>query len=118
MPLPVVYRRQVGRDLAAGFGYYEAQRKQLRGGSGTDRPRPVQYHRVSKETLEILAFWQQGRAASGERRGRDGAVRSPPRRHAARRAPYRRFSFALSYRALSTRAARATSFGFTQKIAP
>jgi len=25
MSLPVVYRRQVGRDLAAGFGYYEGQ---------------------------------------------------------------------------------------------
>ncbi len=25
MPLPVVYRRKVGRDLAAAFGYYEAQ---------------------------------------------------------------------------------------------
>ena len=25
MPLPVVYRRKVGRDLAAGFGYYEEQ---------------------------------------------------------------------------------------------
>ena len=29
MPLPVVYRRQVGRDLAAGFGYYEEQTKGL-----------------------------------------------------------------------------------------
>jgi hypothetical protein len=27
MSLAVVYRRQVGRDLAAGFGYYEGQRK-------------------------------------------------------------------------------------------
>lgn len=25
MSLPVVYRRKVGRDLAAGFGYYEDQ---------------------------------------------------------------------------------------------
>ena len=25
MPLPVVYRRRVGLDLAAGFGYYEEQ---------------------------------------------------------------------------------------------
>jgi len=25
MPLPVVYRRKVGRDLAGGFGYYEGQ---------------------------------------------------------------------------------------------
>jgi hypothetical protein len=25
MPLAVVYRRQVGRDLAAGFDYYAAQ---------------------------------------------------------------------------------------------
>ena len=25
MSLPVVYRRQVGRDLAAGFGYYEGK---------------------------------------------------------------------------------------------
>jgi plasmid stabilization system protein ParE len=25
MALPVVYRRKVGRDLAAGFGYYEGQ---------------------------------------------------------------------------------------------
>ena len=25
MSLPVVYRRKVGRDLAAGFGYYEEQ---------------------------------------------------------------------------------------------
>lgn len=25
MGLPVVYRRKVGRDLAAGFGYYEGQ---------------------------------------------------------------------------------------------
>ena len=25
MPLPVVYRRKVGEDLAAGFGYYEEQ---------------------------------------------------------------------------------------------
>lgn len=25
MPLPVVYHRKVGRDLAAGFGYYEDQ---------------------------------------------------------------------------------------------
>lgn len=25
MSLPVVYRRKVGRDLAAGFGYYEGQ---------------------------------------------------------------------------------------------
>ena len=29
MSLPVVYRRQVGRDLAAGFGYYEGQTKGL-----------------------------------------------------------------------------------------
>lgn len=29
MSLPVVYRRQVGRDLAAGFGYYEGQSKGL-----------------------------------------------------------------------------------------
>jgi len=29
MSLPVVYRRQVGRDLAAGFGYYEEQTKGL-----------------------------------------------------------------------------------------
>jgi len=29
MPLPVVYRRQVGRDLAAGFGYYDEQTKGL-----------------------------------------------------------------------------------------
>lgn len=29
MSLPVVYRRQVGRDLAAGFGYYEGQAKGL-----------------------------------------------------------------------------------------
>jgi hypothetical protein len=29
MSLPVVYRRQVGRDLAAGFGYYERQTKGL-----------------------------------------------------------------------------------------
>ena len=27
MALPVVYRRRVGRDLAAGFGYYEGQSK-------------------------------------------------------------------------------------------
>ena len=25
MPLPLVFRRKVGRDLAAGFGYYESQ---------------------------------------------------------------------------------------------
>ena len=25
MPLPVVYRRNVGRDLPAGFGYYEGK---------------------------------------------------------------------------------------------
>ena len=29
MALPVVYRRKVGRDLAAGFGYYEGQSKGL-----------------------------------------------------------------------------------------
>lgn len=29
MALPVVYRRQVGRDLAVGFGYYEEQTKGL-----------------------------------------------------------------------------------------
>ena len=29
MPLPVVYRRKVGRDLAAGFGYYEEQAEGL-----------------------------------------------------------------------------------------
>jgi len=29
MSLPVAYRRQVGRDLAAGFGYYEGQTKGL-----------------------------------------------------------------------------------------
>ena len=29
MSLPVVYRRQVGRDLATGFGYYEEQAKVL-----------------------------------------------------------------------------------------
>ena len=29
MSLPVVYRRQVGRDLATGFGYYERQAKGL-----------------------------------------------------------------------------------------
>ena len=29
MSLPVVYRRQVGRDLAIGFGYYEEQAKGL-----------------------------------------------------------------------------------------
>ena len=29
MSLPVVYRRQVGRDLAAGFGYYERQSRGL-----------------------------------------------------------------------------------------
>lgn len=29
MSLPVVYRRQIGRDLAAGFGYYERQVKGL-----------------------------------------------------------------------------------------
>ena len=29
MALPVVYRRKVGRDLAAGFGYYEEQSKGL-----------------------------------------------------------------------------------------
>jgi plasmid stabilization system protein ParE len=29
MALPVVYRRQVGRDLAAGFEYYEGQVKGL-----------------------------------------------------------------------------------------
>jgi plasmid stabilization system protein ParE len=29
MSLPVVYRRQVGRDLAAGFGYYEGQTQGL-----------------------------------------------------------------------------------------
>ena len=29
MSLPVVYRRKVGRDLAAGFGYYEGQIKDL-----------------------------------------------------------------------------------------
>ncbi len=25
MPLPLVFRRKVGRDPAAGFGYYESQ---------------------------------------------------------------------------------------------
>jgi len=29
MSLPVAYRRQVGRDLATGFGYYEGQSKGL-----------------------------------------------------------------------------------------
>jgi toxin ParE1/3/4 len=29
MSLPVVYRRQVGRDLAAGLGYYEDQTRGL-----------------------------------------------------------------------------------------
>lgn len=29
MPLPVVYRRQVGRDLAAGFGYYAEEAEGL-----------------------------------------------------------------------------------------
>ncbi len=29
MSLPVVYRRQVGRDLAAAFGYYEEQTERL-----------------------------------------------------------------------------------------
>lgn len=29
MSLPVVHRRQVGRDLATGFGYYEGQAKGL-----------------------------------------------------------------------------------------
>ncbi len=29
MALPVVYRRKVGQDLAAGFGYYEEQSKGL-----------------------------------------------------------------------------------------
>ncbi len=29
MSLPVVYRRKVGRDLAAGFWYYEEQREGL-----------------------------------------------------------------------------------------
>ena len=29
MSLPVIYRRKVGRDLAAGFGYYEEQAKGL-----------------------------------------------------------------------------------------
>ncbi len=29
MSLPIVYRRQVGRDLAAGFGRYEEQTKGL-----------------------------------------------------------------------------------------
>ncbi|MBS0337120.1 MAG: type II toxin-antitoxin system RelE/ParE family toxin [Proteobacteria bacterium] len=29
MSLPVVYRRKVGRDLAAGFGYYEDQAEGL-----------------------------------------------------------------------------------------
>lgn len=29
MSLPVVYRRKVGRDLAAGFGYYEDQAQGL-----------------------------------------------------------------------------------------
>lgn len=29
MALPVVYRRQVGRDLAAGVGYYEGQTEGL-----------------------------------------------------------------------------------------
>ena len=29
MSLPVVYRRKVGRDLAAGFGYYEDQIEDL-----------------------------------------------------------------------------------------
>jgi len=29
MALPVVFRRKVGRDLAAGFGYYEEQSKGL-----------------------------------------------------------------------------------------
>lgn len=29
MSLPVVYRRKVGRDLAAAFGYYEEQTKGL-----------------------------------------------------------------------------------------
>ncbi|MEO8187837.1 MAG: type II toxin-antitoxin system RelE/ParE family toxin [Burkholderiaceae bacterium] len=29
MSLPVVYRPQVGRDLAVGFGYYEGQSKGL-----------------------------------------------------------------------------------------
>ena len=29
MSLPVVFRRKVGRDLAAGFGYYEGQTEGL-----------------------------------------------------------------------------------------
>ena len=29
MSLPVVYRRKVGRDLSAGFGYYEGQTEGL-----------------------------------------------------------------------------------------
>ena len=29
MALPVVYRRKVGQDLAAAFGYYEGQSKGL-----------------------------------------------------------------------------------------
>ena len=29
MALPAVYRRKVGRDLSAGFGYYEGQSKGL-----------------------------------------------------------------------------------------
>ncbi len=29
MPLPVVYRRKVGRDLARAYGWYEAQRTGL-----------------------------------------------------------------------------------------
>lgn len=29
MARPVVYRRKVGRDLAAGFGYYEGQAQGL-----------------------------------------------------------------------------------------
>ncbi|MGH8469754.1 MAG: type II toxin-antitoxin system RelE/ParE family toxin [Gammaproteobacteria bacterium] len=29
MPLPVVYRRQVGRDLGAAFDYYELQTERL-----------------------------------------------------------------------------------------
>ena len=29
MSLPVAYRRKVGRDLAAGFGYYEGQTENL-----------------------------------------------------------------------------------------
>jgi len=29
VPLPIIFRRQVGRDLAAGFQYYEAQAQGL-----------------------------------------------------------------------------------------